>query len=81
MSSKILEKPKVEHPQNQFEYMSNTLEAVDGFAAVHHMPRAEATQLMILNELRNMHWHMDEWHGIFHAGAVKDGIIKPPEEK
>jgi hypothetical protein len=70
-----------EHPKNQMEAMSDTKEAVSAYAAVHKLTEQEATALLILNELRCMHWHYDEWHQIFYKMAEKAGVIKTNEDK
>lgn len=48
-----------EHPKTQIEVMSNTLDAVTGYAASKGMANMEAALVLILNELRCIHWHFD----------------------
>lgn len=69
------------HPKNQMEAMQDTNDAVSAYAAVHKITEQEAAALLILNELRCMHWHYDEWHQIFYEMAKKEGIIKSNTDK
>lgn len=48
-----------EHPKSQIEVMSNTMDAVTGYASAKQLPTPEAALVLILNELRCIHWHMD----------------------
>ena len=50
---------KGEHPKNQIEVMSNTQDAITGYAAAKQITTLEASQVLILNELRCLHWHLD----------------------
>ncbi len=69
------EKKKVteqEHPKTQIEFISNTMDAVTGFATAKQMSTMEASLVLILNELRCIHWHFDNGIHI---------ILPNPEEK
>ena len=48
-----------EHPKNLIENMANTRDSVEAYATVTKMPLAEAALILILNELRCIHWHFD----------------------
>ncbi|MBA7663889.1 hypothetical protein ES703_71937 [subsurface metagenome] len=48
-----------EHPKNQIEIMSNTMDAITGYASAKQLSMPEAALVLILNELRCIHWHMD----------------------
>lgn len=48
-----------EHPKNQIEVMSNTMDAVTGYASAKGMSTLEASLILVLNELRCIHWHFD----------------------
>lgn len=50
-----------EHPKALVEVMGNTREAIEGYAAAAGTERAEAALILILNELRCIHWHLDQW--------------------
>jgi hypothetical protein len=48
-----------EHPKSAIELMENTAEAIYAYAAVKKISPQEAAQILILNELRCIHWHFD----------------------
>ena len=54
-----IEEVSSEHPKSQVEIMSNTLDAITGYAAAKRLSTLEAAQVLILNELRCIHWHLD----------------------
>ncbi len=62
-----------EHPKPQLEYLEDTAQAVSSFAALKNISQFEATQLLILNELRCMHFHLDRIHGIMIEETDKKG--------
>lgn len=48
-----------EHPKNQIDVIANTVSAISDYAALKKMSFLEASQVLILNELRCIHWHYD----------------------
>lgn len=56
---KVEDIPLGEHPKSQVEVLSNTLDAITGYAAAKNISTLEAAQVLILNELRCIHWHLD----------------------
>lgn len=53
-------KEKVEeHPKSLIEVMSDTMDVVTGYALAKDMTTLEASLILILNELRCIHWHLD----------------------
>lgn len=70
-----------DHPKNEMEFVTDTLEGVQAFAKVHNLTLLEATAILQLNETRNEHWHFDQWHAIFYSKAVQDGILPKPIEE
>jgi len=48
-----------EHPKSIIEVMSNSREAIEGYAQANDLPLAEAALVLIFNELRCIHWHYD----------------------
>lgn len=52
-------KKELEHPKTMIEVMENTRGAVEGYAQAQRIPEAEAALILILNELRCIHWHFD----------------------
>ncbi len=58
-----------EHPKNIIEVISGTMDAVTGYASSKGMSTLEASLVLILNELRCIHWHFDQM------------MVTPKEEK
>lgn len=54
-----IKKAQKEHPKNQVEVMSNTMDAITEYAVAKRITTLEASQVLILNELRCIHWHLD----------------------
>jgi len=52
-------KTEVEHPKPLLEVMENTRSSVEGYAAAQGMSEEKAALILILNELRCIHWHFD----------------------
>lgn len=50
---------EIEHPKPLIEVLSNTYEAIDSYAATQHIAFTDAALVLILNELRCIHWHYD----------------------
>lgn len=53
------DKKELEHPKAIMEVMDNTLSSITGYASAKGISTLEATQVLILNELRCIHWHFD----------------------
>lgn len=51
--------PVTEHQKNQIDVMENTARAISDYAAVKNIPFHDAAQILVLNELRCIHWHFD----------------------
>ncbi len=49
------------------------MDAVTGFATAKNMSTLEASLMLILNELRCIHWHFDN--------GIRVIVLKPEEEK
>ncbi len=56
-----------EHPKTMIEVLGNTREAVEGYAATADIPFNDAALILVLNELRCIHWHFDQ-------AMVKDNV-------
>ena len=50
---------EVEHPKTVIEVMEGTRGSVAGYAQAQRIPEAEAALILMLNELRCIHWHLD----------------------
>ncbi len=50
---------EIEHPKTMIEVMEGTRGAVEGYAKAQGIPEVEAALILILNELRCIHWHFD----------------------
>lgn len=48
------------HPKDILGPVDDTRESITAFAAVHGMSMESATSLFILDELRRIHWGIDE---------------------
>jgi len=48
-----------EHPKTLIEVMSNTMDAITSYSSAKNLPTLEAALVLILNELRCIHWHLD----------------------
>ncbi len=48
-----------EHPKTAIEVIEGTREAVEAYAKAKDLTFTEASQVLILNELRCIHWHFD----------------------
>lgn len=48
-----------EHPKSNIEYFKNTEETIFNFAKVNNISEWAATLILILNELRCIHTHLD----------------------
>jgi len=53
------DKMELEHPKPLIEVMENTRTAVEDYARVNKIPPVESALILILNELRCIHWHLD----------------------
>ena len=53
-------KKEIEHPKATIEVMENSRSAIEGYAQAQRVPEAEAALVLILNELRCIHWHLDQ---------------------
>lgn len=63
------------HPVNQMEYIQDTATMVSAFASVHNISELIASNILILSELRCMHWHIDEWHPVVIEQGVRMGVL------
>ena len=52
-------KKEQEHPKTMIEVMEGTRAAVSGYAQTYGISEADAASILILNELRCIHWHYD----------------------
>ena len=59
-----------EHPKALIEVIENTRAAVEGYAQTHKISEVESALILVLNELRCIHWHLDQ------SMAVKDGQLE-----
>ncbi|MBA7576332.1 hypothetical protein ES708_18171 [subsurface metagenome] len=50
---------EIEHPKTMLEVMEGTRGAVEGYAQTQGIPETEAALILILNEMRCIHWHLD----------------------
>jgi hypothetical protein len=50
------------HPKAVIEMLADTHDTITAYAASKGIGQREAIGLMILNELRCIHWHMDVLH-------------------
>jgi hypothetical protein len=50
---------ETEHPKTMIEVMENTRGAVEGYAQAQRISETDAALILILNELRCIHWHLD----------------------
>lgn len=50
---------EIEHPKPMIEVIANTRESIEGYSAATNMTFQEAALVLILNELRCIHWHLD----------------------
>ena len=50
---------ETEHPKTMIEIMEGTRGAVEGYAQTQGISETEAALILILNELRCIHWHFD----------------------
>ena len=60
-----------EHPKTTIEVMEGTRAAIESYAAAQKMTFDQAAQVLILNELRCLHWHED-MHLAAHSEPVKE---------
>ena len=60
---------EIEHPKTMIEVIEGTRGAVEGYAQVQNVSETEAALILILNELRCIHWHLDKAM----TQEVKDG--------
>jgi len=49
-----------EHIKSMIEMMEGTKEVIEGYAEAKGLSFSEASQALIFNELRCIHWHFDE---------------------
>ena len=49
----------VEHPKPMIEIISGTREAIEGYSQATGLTFQQAAEVLILNELRCIHWHFD----------------------
>jgi len=52
-------KKEIEHPKTMIEIIEGTRGAIEGYAQTQRIPEMEAALVLILNELRCIHWHYD----------------------
>ena len=52
-------KGTVEHPKSQIAIMENSHQAIIDYSRVKGISFYEASQVLIFNELRCIHWHYD----------------------
>lgn len=53
------DKKELEHPKTMIEVIEGTRAAVEGYAQTQKIPETDAALILILNELRCIHWHLD----------------------
>ena len=49
----------IEHPKPMIELIAGTREAIDGYCQEAGLTFQQAAEVLILNELRCIHWHFD----------------------
>lgn len=52
-------KKEIEHPKTMIEVIEGTRGAVEGYAQAQRISETDAALILILNELRCIHWHFD----------------------
>jgi hypothetical protein len=50
---------ETEHPKPLIEVLKNTKSAIEDYASAKNIPISESAQVLILNELRCIHFHLD----------------------
>lgn len=50
---------ETEHPKPSIEVLANTHDSILSYAAAKGIPEEQAALILILNELRCIHWHLD----------------------
>ncbi len=68
-------KKELEHPKTMIEVIEGTRSAVEGYAQAQRVHEVTAALILILNELRCIHWHFDAQMAkeeAEHAGTHKD---------
>lgn len=71
-------KTEIEHPKPMLEVLDNTREAIEGYREAKQLSFSEAALVLIFNELRCMHFHLDYFHSHIltqeadHAGQRHD---------
>lgn len=68
-----------EHPLSVMETTGITYDSVSAYAQKYDLSIRDAANILILNELRCMHWHLDFLHGLMYELGVKEGILRKPE--
>ncbi len=53
------DKKELEHPKTIIEVIKGTHGAVEGYAQTQKISETDAALILILNELRCIHWHFD----------------------
>lgn len=53
------DKKETEHPKTMIEVIEGTRAAVEGYAQTQKISEELAVLVLILNELRCIHWHFD----------------------
>jgi len=48
-----------EHPKTMIEVIEGTRGAVEAYSQAQKIPETQAALILILNELRCIHWHLD----------------------
>ena len=51
---------QITHPKNQIDVIEGTRESIEGYAQVHRLSIGDTASILILNELRCIHWGIDE---------------------
>ena len=64
---------ELEHQKTMIEVMEGTRSSVEGYAAAQNILEGKAALILILNELRCIHWHFDQ---AMAKDEVKDSV--PP---
>jgi len=65
---------ETEHPKTMVEVIEGTLSSVEGYAQAKRISEEKAALVLILNELRCIHWHFD-------AMMAQDKIIMTQDMK
>ncbi len=51
---------EIEHPKTMIEVVEGTRGSVEGYAKTQNVSEEESALILILNELRCIHWHLDK---------------------